>query len=291
MFLTFGTNEVLRNQNILAYPYLDAELTLGSLRLGLWKHLQTIQTLPQDFYSDQLKIIQDEACLTKLLEGFSSMSLLNDKRQSETFAESSASYSEENHTIFNRTLDAFEKINPDLFKVFCNHIYYIFFFGSKTAYGGTSSKSIGTIWVRDLRSLSERDRLEFFVHELTHNLFFVDERVHMHYKDYNDIFDRSAWSLSAILGETRPLDKCLHSIIVATEVLIFRERHLGHPKTTCLVHPDSISMKRKTLEAIEFMQEERGDLVTERAHEILARSKKAIHELQLSSPNRQISAG
>lgn len=50
------------------------------------------------------------------------------------------------------------------------------------------------------------------------------------------ILTPESWARSALLKVPRPVDKVIHSIIVATEIVMFSERFLGHPATP-LVHP------------------------------------------------------
>ncbi|CAH2810032.1 MAG: hypothetical protein CBARDCOR_6744 [uncultured Caballeronia sp.] len=66
------------------------------------------------------------------------------------------------------------------------------------------------------------DLMEMLVHELTHQTMFLDELRYAHFS-YADVLDRSTWEKSTILNVARQLDKVLHSIIVAIEILLFRD--------------------------------------------------------------------
>ena len=80
--------------------------------------------------------------------------------------------------------------------------------------------------------------IEYYVHELTHNLVYLDEECHSHYKDYHQLNLKRNYAFSAIRGQKRRLDLALHSLIVGTELLLLREKKLGHPRVPG-IHPTS----------------------------------------------------
>jgi hypothetical protein len=123
----------------------------------------------------------------------------------------------------------------------------IFSLPSVEAGGGSASSAIGVLWANPRSTWSENDIIEFLVHELAHNLVFLDERRFSHYIDLNAAIQKENWALSAILGRLRPIDKGLHSLIVATEVLLFREKFTGHSGEPYRVHPPSALLKTKAL--------------------------------------------
>lgn len=123
----------------------------------------------------------------------------------------------------------------------------IFSLPSVEAGGGSASSTIGVLWANPRSTWSENDVIEFLVHELAHNLVFLDERRFSHYIDLNAAIQEENWALSAILGRLRPIDKGLHSLIVATEVLLFRDTFTGHSGEPYRVHPPSALLKTKAL--------------------------------------------
>lgn len=82
---------------------------------------------------------------------------------------------------------------------------------------------------------------------------FIDEIRYSHY-NYGAIVDKSTWARSAILNVPRPLDKVLHSVVVATEILLLREQCLGHPIRPA-VHPPTQIMVCQLLDALSSMEE------------------------------------
>jgi hypothetical protein len=99
---------------------------------------------------------------------------------------------------------------------------------SRLARGGSTSQAIGAIWANPDPTFTINDVMEILVHELTHHTMFLDELRYGHYF-YSNVIDRSSWARSAILKSVRPLDKVLHSIVVAVEVLLFRCRCIWTP--------------------------------------------------------------
>ncbi|MFU1926759.1 aKG-HExxH-type peptide beta-hydroxylase [Bordetella hinzii] len=120
---------------------------------------------------------------------------------------------------------------------------------STQANGGSTSDALGVIWANPSPSWRPLDTLEFLVHELTHQCMFIDEICNQHY-DYSKIVNKDYWTTSAILNRPRPADKVLHSIVVSTEILLLRERILGHPASP-RCHPPTTLMRLQVGRAID----------------------------------------
>lgn len=108
------------------------------------------------------------------------------------------------------------------------------------AHGGTTSKCVGLIWLSLVNDIPMGDLQELLVHELTHTLVFIDELNYGHF-DYSILSEEKTWAESAILNRRRPLDKVIHSIVVAFEVVSARQYITD---STERVHPDSDSIIR-----------------------------------------------
>lgn len=138
------------------------------------------------------------------------------------------------------------------------------------AVGGTTSAAIGVVWGNPEKAWQECDYLEYFVHELTHTLMFLDELRFLHYKDQEILYQKENFSLSAILQAERPVDRVLHSIVVATEVLILRvKNYVDHSE--CLIHPSTDQLIDSTHQAIDNLlsHQNRNKILTSRALEIV----------------------
>lgn len=145
-------------------------------------------------------------------------------------------------------------IDVDYYEVIDLVIHTIFSAKSELAGGGSTSAAIGCIWIDARSNWSDQDILEFLIHETTHNLIFLDELCYIHYLSYADIAKKENFAWSAILNKPRPLDKVFHSILVSTEVLLFREQYIGHPSHPHL-HPPSEVLLSQTLRSIEYLAE------------------------------------
>lgn len=123
---------------------------------------------------------------------------------------------------------------------------------SKTAYGGSTSDGLGIIWANPSLNWRSIDAAEFLVHELTHQCMFIDEICSRHY-DYTSLLKPENWAQSAILKKLRPADKVLHSIVVAAEILSFRDL-VGHPASP-RAHPPSTKLAQQARDAVNSIKE------------------------------------
>ncbi|MEP1964240.1 aKG-HExxH-type peptide beta-hydroxylase [Tateyamaria sp.] len=147
------------------------------------------------------------------------------------------------------------------------------------ANAASASDAIGLMWMCGDKAHSRAATVELIIHELSHNLMFVDELVWQHY-DYDRIADKQAFCQSAILNKLRPIDKVVHSIVVALEVVQVRTAmRFGHRASE--VHPSSEDIIQSTLDAIRSFEQNRYlDLVvTIRVREIIAKCKQVAFVL------------
>lgn len=123
------------------------------------------------------------------------------------------------------------------------------------------------------------------MHELTHTLMFLDELRFLHYKDQEIMYHKENFSLSAILQAERPIDRVLHSILVATEVLMFRSKNfVDHSE--CQIHPSTPSLIDSTLKSIDQLlsHQNRDKILTSKSLGIIETCQNSIsHLLALSS--------
>jgi hypothetical protein len=168
------------------------------------------------------------------------------------------------------------KVNAGLRQVFDLVIHTLFFHRSRHSGGGSVSSAPGVVWCSPRRTWALSDMSEFLVHELTHNMLFLDERRYEHYIDPQLLADPETFAVSAVLKIPRPLDRTFHSLVVASEVLSFREQ-TGEP-TAPLVHPsthDLLHACRSTIDGIRAVLA-RKQLVTPRFMEVLERVDEQI---------------
>lgn len=159
----------------------------------------------------------------------------------------------------------------------------LFFALSPEVAGGTTSHALGILWANPHPTWSDSDLVEFLIHEMTHTLIFLDEWRHGHYTDVEAIAERSNWALSAIRGNIRPLDKALHSLIVAVEMAMFRgeaDQWLLSP----VLHPPTDQLLRGAIECAEaiLVSPARDAIMTPRAIELTETALSAASRCQKS---------
>jgi hypothetical protein len=153
----------------------------------------------------------------------------------------------------------------------------IFVDGSDVAAGGTTSDAVGLVWSNPHPEFSDTDLAEFLAHEMTHTLMFLDEWLLGHYTRPLT-HDESTWCHSAILKKKRPIDKVLHSIVVASEIVLLRQTYLGEPEAP-KAHPPSHRIKQAIADSIDSIKDvqRRSGILAERALDLLDRVESRLH--------------
>lgn len=144
------------------------------------------------------------------------------------------------------------------------------------AHGGSSSNAIGSIWLSLNDDLSTDDICELLIHELTHHLLFIDEYCHYHF-EYSLIGEPANFAQSAIRKSKRPLDKVVHSIVVAAELVSARSAILDEGACTPRkVHPDTPTVISATFDACDSVLalSNLPELVSDRTVDLVNRSKR-----------------
>lgn len=165
--------------------------------------------------------------------------------------------------------DRLREADETLYELFEFMIHTMFYHRSKKTGGGSVTSAPGQIWCAHRRNWSDWDIAEFLVHELAHNIVFLDERRYVHYINFDDIAKTENYVTSAVLNRPRPLDKVIHSLVVAHEVLRFRELS-GEPLLP-KVHPASLTMLNNSMRSLKEAKYTVGSrsLVTDRVLYIL----------------------
>lgn len=152
--------------------------------------------------------------------------------------------------------------------------------GIRSSFGGSSGGCIGAIWFVPDDTVTRVDQMELLVHELTHHLLFVDEMAHAQF-DYSKIVLKEYYAHSAILKQSRPLDKVVHSIVVATEILLWRMRTREPDDPDRVVHPSSRQLLDQATAAMQSVYEVKNinEAIKPRIWEILERCQAAWREI------------
>lgn len=228
----------------------------------------------------------DEARLTERYMGDSA---LDDVNQAELLGDAHDSNSRESALERIRaTAEKLKECDPKFSTIFDLTIHSVFSRKTKPvdpktgriikAFGGSTSDNIGTIWIANPSGLTERDIAEFLVHELTHNLLFVDELCEPHY-DYELVLKPSNFAYSAVRKFKRPADKVLHSIVVAHEILQARQMFLEDKFGPDIsLHPPSNQLRHNALLAIEDLKsvQRRAPILHDRALQLLEACREGL---------------
>ena len=177
--------------------------------------------------------------------------------------------------ILQNGLQRMRRIDPDLATLFNLVINKVFYYEFADCSGGSTPDAYGIIYAIPKLSWGPEDVIEYYVHELTHNLLYLDEECHPHYRDYAALNLKKNYAYSTIRRVKRRLDQALHSLVVATEILLLRKKKLGHFSAR-MVHPNSnmlIASCEATIKSIRSLQWRA--LLAPRGREILISCQKA----------------
>lgn len=231
-------------------------------------------------------IFVEDAELEQNLAGAFSKGMLDDLDQSKIIGDRYDDAARRDKSdLAARALASVMALDDDFATVFSLAIHAVFFRpsrpgqGRRGSHGGSANTSIGSIWLSVEEDVREVDLMEMFVHELTHHLIFIDEFNHPQF-NYREIAKQQNYAYSAILRKHRPLDKVVHSIVVATEILEARRKFLGHERTS--IHPPTDAMVRETLSAVSSFEAlpNLEQLVTPRVCSIVDRCKQVCEGMQ-----------
>jgi hypothetical protein len=286
MYGLFGLSHNIENVYKLAAPFAEgADLqTMGDLKRP---YLGFLRDLHKDFpiNENENQIIRDPAAARALTGAFAA-SQVNDLHQERMVA---GLYQDEalneRAGVVQDQLRHLREINAEVAELFQLVIHSILLAGSgennegRRAHGGSSNSRIGLLWMSLHSRLSAQDIMEMLIHEMTHNLVFIDE-LNFGLFEYPEMTKIENWARSSILKRKRPMDKVVHSIVVSTEILHARAAYLPNAEPLS-AHPDSASMKESTLAAIDSVltHPNRDAICQPRAIELVEKSRQHVLNL------------
>lgn len=297
MFQLIGLQKNIETVVTLSYKQLLKEKTQDTIGLkrayrNFLKNIQVADSIPERD-SPKVTFASELSVINNLIELYKVESALNDKNQTTVIInqnpEESLEYISKNLNKCESEFIKFQTNYPEKSNLFELVINYIFCAPSNVAGGGSTSNGIGVIWASPKPNWQSEDFIEFYTHEFTHNLVFLDERRYQHYVDYDLILDQENFCKSAILCTPRPLDKVFHSLLVATEVLLLREESLGHPNNP-KAHPPSETILKNcfdTIYSIERLQT-KSQLLTRRGLELMNLCKEKLNIINNSLSKKEL---
>ncbi|OGQ47496.1 MAG: hypothetical protein A3I05_02355 [Deltaproteobacteria bacterium RIFCSPLOWO2_02_FULL_44_10] len=282
MFSLFGPEESIKNVYKLSCKFFDENRITDTNSLKhYYLNFLSVHQPHQPINRSSIFFITDEEISNKLKKAYHS-SGLNDLNQQGVLGQSMAP--DERSQLIDLVGNGYEHLsraNPKLKALFDLVIHSIFFVKSHKgklgaiSFGGSSSTAMGTIWISGHGNLTKHDIAEFLLHELTHHLLFVAERCIAQFK-YTEMILPENFAQSAILNRKRPLDKVVHSVAVSTEILLARRSFL--PPVEIIIHPDSQTLEKQTLFAIDdvFKLKKLEKVLTPWTIDLLHRCKAAL---------------
>lgn len=259
----------------------------GSLKSGYHRYIRAVQ--PNCPWlrapgAPLIDVVTDKDRAAELVRFYERGSDLNDSNQANMIRAEAVDLSK--YEILSKALTELAARSPMHHQFFELVIEKVFCAPASGAIGGSTSDAVGLIWTNIIDGFGQDDYVELLVHELTHNLLFLDEWVHPHYR-YSEIVKTEFWCRSAIRKLDRPLDKVFHALVVAAEILLFRQ-HSGVRSVT--VHPSCEGLRagiRTSIDEIRSLPHcEDGTFIYPRVWQIIAliEEKLDLHGNERKSP-------
>lgn len=252
MILQFGTQQQVANViTLIGTADLHSARSLKSLRdlqAGYRAYIERTQHRHLSGALGTTRIVTESSEANRFRPFFVNDSLLDDRQQAIVIENGEDPEASEKQVLIERALHELALYSKDHRAFFDTVVTDVFILPSARAKAGSTSAALGVIWANPRLHHTLHDVIELLIHELTHQAMFIDEIRYCHY-DYASVLDRSTWATSAILHIPRPLDKVLHSAVVATEILLFREEIIGHPARPA-IHPPTPALRRQVRESI-----------------------------------------
>jgi hypothetical protein len=266
---------------ILLAKTVDPTLSMRSMhdvKSGYNRYLQTFQPPFTTIENVEPVFVRDREHTERIFALYQRHSRLNDLQQQainfDVVPESELNWVQE--ATFS-AIDQISKFDKDLENLTKLVINLLFTAGAQNAGGGSSSAAIGCIWLNPRRRWTKQDFCEFLVHETTHQLMFLDELRHRHYTDPESLEREENFAYSSILNKQRPLDKVLHSLVVAHEVLEFRKHFFDIDEKTFL-HPATHVMEESICKTICSLRALNENIMTSRSWHLIEKIGKAYEK-------------
>ena len=157
----------------------------------------------------------------------------------------------------------------------------VFVSGADWAGSMSESRNLGSLWLMPGRNWHLEEVTEAYLHELTHTLLFLDERRYGHFLPA--AADHRV--RSAIRQDLREYAAVVHSVLVAAELLAWRDRH-ETPDSACLrLHGPTAELTERARTAHRQVLDEdgAGELLTLRMRELVELAGERICSDSLSN--------
>lgn len=284
MLYTIGFDEIIKNIYVLSGRYKEKIQTTQDLKEAYLLFLRDFQSLSQVSSGAEL-FLMDEEQEEKLTAHFRKPSILEDRGGEFSVSDRLDPISKKKKKQqVEDALKLIEKLSPDYKDIFDLAIHTLFFRDSEKSIGGSVKSCLGVIWANPSPSWDPIDVAEFLIHELVHNLIFLDEIRYQHYVDYKELQRPENLVISAILEQERPLDKVLHSAIVGVEILWSRLKFLPFLEKPRVHFVNSVVLEKlerslldiRKIPHVTDLMTERGLFLLNRCEELFQEGKKRV---------------
>lgn len=165
------------------------------------------------------------------------------------------------------TFPGFLSLDEDLATLFQLVVHSIFVRQTESrkalegALSGSNRETLGTFWMAPGRLKRDEDFYEIYVHELVHQLLFIEDMVQPQF-DYQETLRTKNFALSPLRDRAMPFDRAVHGAIIAGAILWLRSEFLPHINDS-VVHGNSGHINRQMQAAIQQIQvlDEERDLL------------------------------
>lgn len=254
--------------------------SMSAMAIGYRRFLSRLNQRPVSIATTTPDFIEDTSRGDALCKLFANTELPEDMARASTNPDALATRSKAQKKMVAEALEFMAAKSPLHHAMFMTLITDILIRPLAAVRASSTAQAVGLIWLNPGNDYGAKDTSEILVHELTHHAMFLDELRYSHF-DYARMIEADARADSAILGVPRPLDQVLHSIVVATELILFRDRCIGHPVAP-RVHPPSIVLAARvahSIRSLEVALSQAPDVFRHRAYALIDQARDTAGEL------------
>lgn len=255
MYNLYGIDHQLKNVLLLVRANSPDRTidSISSLREGVSSFFNTVQPTVARPDQEDVYVTEDihlGAQLIKFFE-YDANGRVLDASSVRALLEAEAQETVNRPQAIRQAIRRIQALDPQLGQLFQLIIRTVFSYPTDEGPGaGTSANALGVIWTYCSYLWKEQDIAEMLLHEFTHNLVFLNERIQSIYSTYKVLEDPENQPISAIRKTPRRLDFVVDSLIVAVELLLFRERFGWHGLSPVL-HPPSEELVRNARQSLQ----------------------------------------
>ena len=186
MYYLEGQTNSLENIATAAKAYINNRaINFATIKSGYMQFVRELQPKLNSFQaSDELVLVDQIDIVKKLARFYLVDSVLNDKAQALHVNFELLIDNDEwrrKNTFVSKAITNLQQQNVEIYHLLLLLFSHIFVANSKESGGGSTSAALGVLMIDPKANWNFNDVTEFFVHEITHQLVFLDEYRYRHY--------------------------------------------------------------------------------------------------------------